>query len=232
MQIWTSTMVTGLDEQGVDLGEERLRARTAIWAAGVKPSRLNRRLEVALDPQGRAIVGPDLSLPEHPEVFVIGDQAHFAGPDDRPLPGLAPVAIQQGTFVAQALRRELREEARGSFRYRDKGQMATIGRSRAVCDLGRIRFAGFFAWLFWLLVHNLLPHRVRATAPGVHPVGLVLRHVPARRAPDRRLGVERSGLTGSLRRDGGASRRPATETSPVPIRGIPRVEWSSWEVVE
>jgi NADH dehydrogenase len=153
VQIWTESPVTAIDAEGVELGRERIQAGTVVWAAGVQAAALNRELGVPLDRQGRVLVEPDLSLAEHPEVFVMGDQARVGGEDEDPLPGVAPVAIQQGRHVARNLRRELRGEPREPFRYLDKGQMATIGRRRAVAQVGRLRFAGFFAWLVWLVIH-------------------------------------------------------------------------------
>jgi NADH dehydrogenase len=102
---------------------------------------------------GRVIVEPDLSLGDHPDVFVVGDQAHFAQETGEPLPALAPVAFQQGRFVAKNILREIGGQSRQPFRYFDKGQMATIGRSRAIAEIGKIKFWGFFAWITWLLVH-------------------------------------------------------------------------------
>jgi len=153
VQVWTASPVTKIDAEGVEIGEERLRCATTLWAAGVRPAALSTRLGAALDKQGRVIVGPDLSLPGHPEVFVLGDQAHVAGQDGAPLPGLAPVALQQGRHLARQLRRELDGNPRRPFRYRDKGQMATIGRRRAILEMGRLRMAGPLAWLAWLVVH-------------------------------------------------------------------------------
>jgi NADH dehydrogenase len=153
VQVWTNSAVTQIDADGVELGPERIGAATVLWAAGVKPSPLSRTLGVPLDPQGRVIVAPDLSLPGHAEVFVAGDQARVPGPDGRPLPGVAPVALQQGRHVGRSLARELAGRPREPFRYRDKGQMATIGRSRAIVELGRLRFAGLPAWLLWIVVH-------------------------------------------------------------------------------
>jgi NADH dehydrogenase len=151
--VWTSSPVTRIDAAGVEVGRERIETATTLWAAGVEASPLGKALGLATDRVGRIRVGPDLALPEHPEVFVLGDQAHALGPSGAPLPGLAPVAMQQGRFAARAIREELRGRPRGAFAYRDRGQMATIGRSRAICDTGRLRFGGFAAWLFWLLVH-------------------------------------------------------------------------------
>jgi NADH dehydrogenase len=153
VQVWTSSPVTRIDAEGVEIGEERLQCATTLWAAGVRPAALSARLGAALDKQGRVIVGPDLSLPGHPEVFVLGDQAHVPGPGGAPLPGLAPVALQQGRHLARQLRRELAGKPRKPFRYLDKGQMATIGRRRAILEMGRLRLAGPLAWLAWLVVH-------------------------------------------------------------------------------
>ena len=151
--VWTTSPVTRIDASGVEVGRERIETATTLWAAGVEASPLGKALGLATDRLGRILVGSDLSLPEHPEVFVLGDQAHVAGPGGAPLPGLAPVAMQQGRFAARAIRGDLRGVPRGAFVYRDRGQMATIGRSRAICDTGRLRFGGFAAWVFWLCVH-------------------------------------------------------------------------------
>lgn len=154
VQVWTASPVTGIDAACIEVGRERIETFTALWAAGVEPSALNRTLGVSLDAQGRVLVEADLSLPGHPEVFVAGDQAHFS-PDSSssPLPGHAPVAMQQGRFFARTVRRDLRGEPRERFRYVDRGQMATIGRRRAVCEIGRFHFGGWFAWITWLVVH-------------------------------------------------------------------------------
>ena len=153
VQVWTSSAVTGIDAQGVDVGPERIQTATALWAAGVQASPLAKSLGAPLDRLGRVEVEADLSVPGHPEIFAIGDMACAPGPDGRPLPGLAPVAKQQGRHVARSILRDLRGLPREPFRYRDRGQLATIGRSRAIADLGRVRFAGFAAWLAWLVVH-------------------------------------------------------------------------------
>jgi NADH:ubiquinone reductase (H+-translocating) len=160
VQVWTSSPVTRIDATGVEVGRERIEAATTLWAAGVEASPLGKLLGLPVDRLGRIRVGPDLALPDHPEVFVLGDQAHALGENGAPLPGLAPVAMQQGRYAARLIRDEVRAESRQlgapprpPFRYRDRGQMATIGRSRAICDTGRLRFGGFLAWLFWLGVH-------------------------------------------------------------------------------
>ncbi len=153
VQVWTSSPVTRIDADGVEVGPERIEAATTLWAAGVQASPLGKALGLTVDRHGRILVGTDLSLRDHLEVFVLGDQAHCEGPAGEPLPGLAPVAMQQGRFVARTIRDELRGRRRGAFRYRERGQMATIGRSRAICDFGGLRFGGFGAWVFWLCVH-------------------------------------------------------------------------------
>ncbi|MGE3317184.1 MAG: NAD(P)/FAD-dependent oxidoreductase [Planctomycetaceae bacterium] len=153
VQVWTSSMVTKIDASGVEVGQERVHAATVLWAAGVQASKLSASLGVQLDRQGRTIVGPDLSIPGHPNIFVAGDQAHFAHQTGRPLPGLAPVAMQQGRFLADTILGELAGRPRGQFEYFDKGQMATIGRSRAIAEVGNYKFRGWFAWLTWLVVH-------------------------------------------------------------------------------
>jgi len=141
---------------------QRIDTETVIWAAGVKASPLLGRLTdrlgagVETDPSGHVTVAPDCTLPGHPDLFVVGDCAVFRGPDGKPLPGVAPVAMQQGQYVAGVIDRRVRGKSpAGEFRYRDKGSMATIGRSKAVVDLGWVRFGGRLAWLTWLFVHIL-----------------------------------------------------------------------------
>lgn len=154
VNVWTNTRVTQVTGEGVVLGEESVQAATVVWAAGVAPSELNASLGVQLDRQGRIVVERDCSLPGHPEVFVIGDQAHFEEEPGKPaLPGLAPVAMQQGRHVAACILADLKGKPRPTFKYLDKGQMATIGRRRAIAQFRGLEFAGFFAWLAWLLVH-------------------------------------------------------------------------------
>jgi len=146
--------VENISEEGVTLkGGEKIAAKTVVWAAGNTASPLGKSLGVPLDPQGRVIVKADCSIPGHPEVFVIGDQAHFGAPDERPLPGLSPVAIQQGGHVAKAIQALTRGRATEPFEYFDKGTMATIGRHAAVAEMGSIRFSGIIAWLAWLFIH-------------------------------------------------------------------------------
>jgi len=153
VEVRTDSAVSGVDGAGIDIGEERLPCATVLWAAGVRPAPLTERLDLERDRHGRIVVGPDLAVPGHPELFVAGDQAHAEGEDGEPLPGLAPVALQQGRYLAERLKAALDGAEPEPFRYRDKGQMATIGRSRAVLQMGRLRSSGLFAWLVWLVVH-------------------------------------------------------------------------------
>lgn len=151
--VWTHSRVTDISPAGITInGDRHLSAHTVLWAAGVLPAKINATLGVPLDRAGRVIVESDLSLPGHPETFVIGDQAHVEE-NGRVLPGLAPVAMQEGRFVAQTILNDLAGKPRQSFHWKDKGQMATIGRSRAVADTGGFEFGGILAWLTWILVH-------------------------------------------------------------------------------
>ncbi len=154
VEVRFGTPVTQCDEDGVTIGSERLEAATIIWAAGVAASSAATWLGVEKDRVGRVVVGPDLTVPNHPEIFCIGDTAEAKGGDGQPLPGLAPVAKQQGAYVARALRARLAgRPAPPPFRYHDFGTMATIGRRSAVADFGWISFSGTFAWLLWCVVH-------------------------------------------------------------------------------
>jgi NADH dehydrogenase len=152
VEVLTGQAVTGIDERGVWLGERRIDARTVLWAAGVAASPLGAQLGAERDRAGRVKVEPDLSLPGHPEVFVIGDLASLA-PGGKPVPGVAPAAKQMGAYVGAAIRDRLAGRAPAPFRYRDYGNLATIGRMAAVVDLRGLRLTGVFAWLFWLIAH-------------------------------------------------------------------------------
>jgi len=153
VHVWTNSRVTQVTEKGVFIGSEFVAASTIIWAAGVAPSTLNQTLGVSLDAGGRVIVEPDLSLKDFPEVFVLGDQAHCKGSDGKPLPGLAPVASQQGKYVTKVIACRLQNKACAPYQYLDKGHMATIGRNKAIAEIGPIRMTGIIAWLAWLVVH-------------------------------------------------------------------------------
>lgn len=153
VQIETGCLVTKVDGEGVEAGGTRIPAATVIWAAGVKACALATSLGVPLDPQGRVFVGEDLSVPGYPRLFVLGDLAHCLGLDGKPLPGLAPVALQQGRAAARNILRDLSGEARKPYRYVDKGMLATIGKNKAVGQFRKLRFTGFTAWLAWLFIH-------------------------------------------------------------------------------
>jgi NADH dehydrogenase len=155
VEIKLNAKVSDINENGITAGGEFISSGTILWAAGVAANPLNKTLGAELDRQGRVIVNRNLSLPGHPEIFVIGDQAHYEwGADKQPLPGLAPVAMQQGRFVAKVIKKKIAGAAAPEFfKYIDKGQMATVGRSRAVAMYKGLEFSGFTAWMAWLLVH-------------------------------------------------------------------------------
>lgn len=154
VQVWTSKKVSGIDRDGVDIGRERVQAATVIWAAGIVAAEINKSLGTPLDWLGRVPVKGDLSLDGHAEIFVGGDQAAFMPEGaDEALPGVAPVAMHQGRHIAASILQDIAGKPRKEFTYFDKGQMATIGRSRAVVEAGKIRFSGFLAWLTWLFIH-------------------------------------------------------------------------------
>lgn len=153
VQIWTSSRVSKVNEDNVQLGSETISARTILWAAGVLPSSLGKTLGTALDPQGRVVIKKDLSLPGFPNVFVLGDQARLNDEKGNPLPGLAPVAIQEGKHAAKNILRKLQVKETLPFHYFDKGLMATIGRKKAVVQTNNLQFGGFIAWLAWLFIH-------------------------------------------------------------------------------
>jgi len=146
--VWLGKRVTGIDAEGVTLGSERIAARTTLWAAGVTSSPLGATLGAPLDRAGRIRVEPDLTVPGHPEISVVGDLAALEG-----VPGIAPAAKQMGRHAARNILLSLEGKATEPFRYRDYGQLATIGRNAAVAMMGRLRFSGYPAWLLWLVAH-------------------------------------------------------------------------------
>ena len=145
--------VTACDTTGVALGDERIESRTVIWAAGVRASPAGKWLDAETDRAGRVIVNPDLSVPEYPNIFVLGDTALLKDENGKPLPGVATVAEQQGKYVAKLLEWRAHGKEVPPFRYKDPGMLATIGRSRAVAEIGGWKFTGFSAWLLWSFVH-------------------------------------------------------------------------------
>ena len=160
----TGAMVTQIDETGVTIGEgDHITAATVLWGAGVRAEPLPATLGVPLDRAGRVLVRPDLSVAEYPEIQVIGDIAALLGKDGRPLPGVAPVAQQQGRLAAANILARIAGEPTAAFRYRDRGNMATIGRNHAIAEIGPVKLTGFIAWSAWLFVHiqNLVGFRNR-----------------------------------------------------------------------
>jgi NADH dehydrogenase len=160
VEVRESTAVTGIDASGVDLDAdrkgtpyERLAAGTVLWAAGVAASPIVKTLGAPVDRAGRVLVNPDLSMPGHPDVFVVGDAAAVLHQTGKPLPGVAQVAMQGAVCAAKNILRITERQPTREFEYRDKGSMAIIGRGSAVADLGWTRFAGFPAWLAWLFIH-------------------------------------------------------------------------------
>ena len=152
VEVHVGEPVKVVDANGVEFGGRRVETETVLWAAGVAASPLGRQLSAACDRAGRVPVSPDLSLPDHPEVFVIGDLATVMQ-DGKPVPGIAPAAKQMGTYVAQAIRDRVAGRTTKPFRYHDYGNLATIGRMAAVVDLRGIHLSGLIAWWFWLIAH-------------------------------------------------------------------------------
>lgn len=156
VEVILNQQANDLKKQGLKVGESFLSSRTIIWAAGIKPSKLTESINVKKSADGRILVNNDLSVPDHPQVFVIGDQAAFTVLKDSQktlLPALAPVAIQQGRFVAKLIRNEIKGKKRSVFRYFGKGITVAIGRSKAVVNSGPLQLTGFMAWLIWVFVH-------------------------------------------------------------------------------
>src|SRR5450830_2044507 len=156
VDVRTSSRVTHIDEECVrytdQSGEQRLASRTVIWSAGVAASPLGKSLNVPLDRAGRVIIGSELSIPDHPEVFVIGDLAS-ATSDGKPVPGVSPAAKQMGRVAARNILHRISGKPLENFVYQDYGSLATIGRKAAVAMVGKFKFSGYPAWLFWLFVH-------------------------------------------------------------------------------
>jgi NADH dehydrogenase len=163
VEVRTNSIVTRVVPGGVETGKELISAETVLWAAGVAASPLGRTLGVPVDRAGRVAVEPDLTIPGHPEVFVVGDLASLAGENGKPLPGVAQAAIQMGRHAAHNIQRAVAGEPYAPFKYRDLGNMATIGRGSAVADFGWLRLRGWLGWLAWLFVHilNLIGFRNR-----------------------------------------------------------------------
>lgn len=155
VEIRLNTFVTDVTKEGVWLKDEFLECPNVIWAAGNAASPLLRTLNAELDNCGRVHVGPDLTIPNHPEIFVIGDAARATNKAGKPLPGVAPVAIQQGRYAANIIAKEIPPKKRKAFAYFDKGMMATIGKAKAVAAVGKLKISGYLAWLAWCFIHVL-----------------------------------------------------------------------------
>ncbi len=153
VEVKLNAQVTNIDKNGVTIGKERIEAATVLWAAGVDAAAINKTLELELDRSGRVTVGPDLSIKNYPEVFVIGDQANCPGKNGKSLPGVATVALQQGTLAGKNILRDIKGLPRKNFKFFDKGSAATIGRSKAIVEVGPFKFGGLLAWIIWLFIH-------------------------------------------------------------------------------
>jgi NADH dehydrogenase len=153
VEVRTSAMVTGVESAAVFVGKTRIPAAVILWAAGVAASPLGKSLGTPLDRAGRVLVNPDLSIPGHREVFVVGDLASLKDKNGKQVPGVAPVALQEGAATARNIGREVQGKPREDFHYFDKGSLATIGRAAAVAEIGKIHISGFIAWLSWLFIH-------------------------------------------------------------------------------
>jgi NADH:ubiquinone reductase (H+-translocating) len=156
VEVFTDSMVTGVEPGRIKVADEWIAIDVSLWATGVAASPLGRQLGAKTDRTGRVLIEPDLSLPGHREVFVIGDISALTDVNGTQVPGLAAAATQQGTAVAENILRDMRGEPRRPFRYRDRGTMATIGHKRAVAEFGNKRLYGFPAWLLWSVVHVFL----------------------------------------------------------------------------
>jgi NADH:ubiquinone reductase (H+-translocating) len=153
VEVRVSTAVTSCDEAGVSLGDQRIGTRTIVWAAGVQASQAGQWLGAETDRAGRVKVAPDLSVPGHPNIFVIGDTAHVLDMNGKPLPGVAPVAKQEGRYVVRRIRAQVAGGDLPPFRYRAPGALATIGQKKAVVQFRRLRLSGYLAWWIWSVAH-------------------------------------------------------------------------------
>jgi NADH dehydrogenase len=153
VEVWVNRKVTKIDQNGVTVDDEFIETQNIIWAAGNEAPKVLSTLGVEQDKARRILVQPDLSIKEYPEIFVLGDCSNCPGKDGKPLPGIAPTAIQQGHYLAKIFKKHLQKETRPPFRYFDKGMMATIGKSKAVVVTGKLQFSGFLAWLAWSFIH-------------------------------------------------------------------------------
>jgi NADH dehydrogenase len=152
VEVKVKSKITSIDDKGIWVGEELIETANTVWAAGASVPALTKTLGAEIDRMGRVVVAPDCTIAGHPEVFVIGDAASFVE-NNKPLPALAPVALQQGKYVGELIRRQTPPDKRHPFHYHDKGFMAIIGRAKAVMQSGKLKMTGFWAWLTWITVH-------------------------------------------------------------------------------
>ncbi|MGE0392139.1 MAG: NAD(P)/FAD-dependent oxidoreductase [Vicinamibacterales bacterium] len=194
VEVVENTPVSAISPDGVQIGDHFLRAGTVVWAAGVAAAPLVATIGAPVDRAGRVIVGPDLSVPGHPEVFVVGDAASFQQ-DGRPLPGVAQVAMQGAVHAARSIRRRMAGKPTTTFRYRNYGSMAIVGRGSAVADFGWLRLTGFIAWMGWLFLHiaQLIGFRNRASVFMQWAVAYVTRQRSVRLITNARPGGASSG---------------------------------------
>ena len=209
VDVRTGQRVTSIDAEGVAVGSERIATRTVLWAAGVAGSGFGRSLGVPLDRAGRVPVRPDLSIADHPNIFVVGDLACVLS-DGAPVPAVAPAAMQEARHAARNVIRAARGEPTRPFRYKDKGSLATIGRSAAVADLGWIKLSGPVAWVAWLLLHLLFLVGFRNRAI------VVFQWAWSFISYDRAARL----ITGPLRRPPDTSAASARGASSVPLPGL------------
>ena len=153
VEVYLNSFVTNVEPGRVKVGEKWIDCDVALWATGVAASPLGQQLGAETDRAGRVLVRADLTVPNHENIFVIGDMASLKQEDGKPVPGVAPAAMQMAETAAANILRDLKGEARRNFKYVDKGSMATIGRNKAIVEIGQWKFNGFFAWLVWLFVH-------------------------------------------------------------------------------
>jgi NADH:ubiquinone reductase (H+-translocating) len=153
VQVWSCSRVTHIDADGIRVGNERIEAGTVLWAAGVRATSIGKTIGFPTDRSGRIMVDDDLSVTGYPDVFSGGDQAHFSLPDNSSLPGQASVALQEGDAIGKNILLDINGQPRKPFQYRDKGQMATIGKNAAIAEWGNVKLSGLRAWIIWLVVH-------------------------------------------------------------------------------
>jgi NADH dehydrogenase len=203
VEVRLGVAVTNVDFSGVSLGDERIDARTVMWAAGVMASPAGLWLGVETDRAGRVMVNADLSVPGHPEIFVIGDTALVLDTNGKPLPGVAPVAKQQGYYVGKLLKARTAGKSMPPFRYRDFGSLATIGRKSAVAEFGKLKITGFIAWLLWCVAHVyfLIGFRNRT----IVAMNWIWNYMTFQRGTRLITGVEGSGLENAQRERAGSS---------------------------